>query len=294
MRMKSVLALLLVPLFAVTILLPIAPVHAIIVGKEQVTLNNGFATFMANDTGFISYQNAYINPAPSSRGYIFLWYWAVNFTYMGTHAVYSYEDSKFTSVGWFPDGKGYAASLCTASCNLVVDEKVASVPGSDALVWGIRLINPTANPITNVKFYGYQDGDFQGTDEGHFTTLNLGPLHFMGYEDHGNTPASRMTAPYIGYTFAGLAADAHDLNPSYSGGYSDVTSNVMNGANYYLSDGATISRYTFGTLAPGASVVIYLVLGMSPGITGPIGLEGQLLLGSAMASSLANPPTFIT
>jgi hypothetical protein len=291
LRPRSVLGLLLLPLFLMTIMIPLVPVNAIAV---TTTLNNGFATYTVNAGGFITSENAYLNPSGSSHGDIYLWYWAVSFTYMGTNYHYSDKDTPFSTAPWAPNGKGEFTVICAASCNMEVDEKVASVPGADGLVWGLRFVNTTPNPITNLKFFAYQDADFSGTDEGHFTALNAGPVKFIANENnYGGNPASRMIAPYFGYTFAGLAPDAHDLNPSYSGGYSDVTNDVMNNANYYLSDGGNIARYTFGTLAPGSSDLIYWVLGISPGNLGFTGLEYQLLMGSALASTLATPPLLI-
>jgi hypothetical protein len=285
LKIKPILALLVVPIFVVALVLPAMPAHAV---NPSVTLNNGFATYVLNSDG--SSTDAYLK---GQSDYMYLWYWAVNFTYQGTTAVFSHENGGLGGGGWSPMGKGQFTVACTTSCNMEIDELVASVPGTDAMVWGLRFVNPTTHPITNLKFYGYQDADLSHGDEGHYATSSWGPLKFIVYENGGNTPSARVQQPYYGYTFAGVAADAHDLNPSYSAAYGDVTHNIMNGANYYFSDGGSIARDTIGTIPPGGSVVVYWVLGMSPGNFGATGLQFQLLMGSALATSLATPPEVI-
>jgi hypothetical protein len=189
----------------------------------------------------------------------------------------------------------WSVACAGVSCELGVVQKIVAVPDTTALVWGLRFVNTSPDPITNLKFYGYQDADFYHGDEGHFVPYSSGILKFVAYENGGNTALERASGPYYGYTFGGVATglvpSAHDLNPSYSGGYADVTNNHMNGANYYFSDGANIARYTIGSLAPGASVTIYWILGISPGPSGQNGLQAQLLLGTLL-DLLATPPAY--
>src|SRR5271157_402909 len=110
LKVRPFLAFLLVSLFVVAMVLPSMPAHAV---NPTVTLNNGFASFTLNSDG--SSEDANIKGQPDL---MYLWYWAVNFTYQGTTAVYSHKDGGLSGGGWSPMGKGQFTIACTTSCNM--------------------------------------------------------------------------------------------------------------------------------------------------------------------------------
>jgi len=269
---------------------------------STITLNNGRVTYVVNAAGY--FEDAYPNVGNND---FYQWYYAINYTVGGTSHVTAgdgvYDYALTTYNGWSVSSDGLSATSAAANLNGVgVSTKVAMMRNMNFIIVGVRIQNLGASPMTNVKFYAYQDADFTNSDEGLYTTPSWGPLKFAVYENNydGSSSSSRLSDPYYGYTFAGVSADAHQWWQWGSGMYSGqersrtaLYGDHMNGVSYYLGDGGGVARYTIGTIPGYSSVVIYWVLAITPPSLTPNQFYLQLLLGSIFARNLATPPVVI-